>query len=104
MRTGLTNASIKRGRKTSQIAKRISAVNTEQNKHRCPPLCLGAKPSIVSQSQRQSDGFAVDTTVPPIPAFALLLITAISPQTQVALKLSCFFGGISGIERHKSVM
>lgn len=30
MRTGLTNASIKREEKTSQMAKRIAAVNTEQ--------------------------------------------------------------------------
>lgn len=30
MRTGLTNASIKRGEKTSQMAKRIAAVNTKQ--------------------------------------------------------------------------
>lgn len=89
MHTGLTNATIKAGRKTSQTAKRIAAVNTDHNERRCPPLCLGAKPSIVRQSPCQSDGFAVDTTVPPIAAIALVLIPAISPQTPFALKLTC---------------
>lgn len=85
------------------MAKHIAAVNKEHNERRCPPLCLGAKPSIASQSQSQSDGFAVDTTVPPICVFALLLITAISPQTQFALKLTCYFGRSPGSQRNKSV-
>lgn len=40
--------------------------------------------------------------LPPIPAFALLLITAISPQTQFALKLTCYFGRSPGVERQES--
>lgn len=80
-----------RGRKKHHKWQNASPLSTpNNNQHRCPHVCLLAKPSIVSQSRRQSDGFAVDSTVPPIPAIALLLIATISPQTQFAPKRLLF--------------